>query len=310
MNAELITENPWSRITKAVKICNNRSFVAVAYFGKGGSEMLPLKVGSMLVVNASESAVTSGQTCPAELIKLYNQGVHIFSRDYLHSKIFVIGTKLFIGSTNVSSNSRMNLEEVLINTTDRTIIKAAKEYINSICDYELGIESLKRLDKIYKPPKFFGIKKPKSRNHSHKSHRGHQFHLFNLEMKDYTEEEEKQSNIGKKDAAKKRKIRARHTVEEFLWTKGFTSKTGDLAVQIVNESKFSYVSPPGTIIHIRKWRRGNKQKAFFYVEIPTSRRKNLIWVKKQLSAIESKKLNSSGRKDQDLSMKLQSFWKN
>jgi len=49
--------------------------MAVAYFGKGASRLLPLTAGSRLVVDASECAVASGQTCPADLIKLVARGV-------------------------------------------------------------------------------------------------------------------------------------------------------------------------------------------------------------------------------------------
>ena len=91
MAIKLITKKIWSTITKAVKLSKTKSIVAVAYFGQNGSSMLPIKKGSTLLVDASEKAVKSGQTCPDELLKLYQKGVHIYSLENLHAKLFVIG---------------------------------------------------------------------------------------------------------------------------------------------------------------------------------------------------------------------------
>lgn len=55
----------------------HRCAVAVAYFSEGASSLLPLAKGSRLVVNASERCVASGQTCPADLIKLVERGVAV-----------------------------------------------------------------------------------------------------------------------------------------------------------------------------------------------------------------------------------------
>jgi len=71
MSVKLITEGIWDEITLAVKKSKIKSFVAVAYFGQNGAEMLPLNEGSVLLVDASEKAVKSGQTSPNELLKLY-----------------------------------------------------------------------------------------------------------------------------------------------------------------------------------------------------------------------------------------------
>jgi response regulator of citrate/malate metabolism len=54
MAVTLITKNIWATLTKAAKLSKTKSMVAVAYFGQQGSSMLPLKKGSMLLVDASE----------------------------------------------------------------------------------------------------------------------------------------------------------------------------------------------------------------------------------------------------------------
>jgi predicted Fe-Mo cluster-binding NifX family protein len=51
-----------------------------------------------LVVNASVAAVTSGQTSPQALLALHRKGVRIYSNAQLHAKVYVFGSKAFIGS--------------------------------------------------------------------------------------------------------------------------------------------------------------------------------------------------------------------
>src|SRR6266853_4325440 len=118
MTVTLLTRRIWPTLTAAAKGSRARPTVAVAYLGQGAAKLLPLPNGSWLVVDASESAVKSGQTCPAELKKLLKRGVRIYSRKNLHAKIFVFGPKAFIGSANVSRNSASMLHEAVVAITD------------------------------------------------------------------------------------------------------------------------------------------------------------------------------------------------
>lgn len=74
MATTIITESPWETLTNRVKSSSRPCHVAVAYFGKGASKLLPLPPDSRLVVDASDGAVKSGQTCPDELLKLQRKG--------------------------------------------------------------------------------------------------------------------------------------------------------------------------------------------------------------------------------------------
>jgi hypothetical protein len=65
MTIALLTKNIWRTLTAATQT-RTKPAVAVAYFGQGAAGLLPLPSGSRLVVDASEGAVKSGQTCPAE----------------------------------------------------------------------------------------------------------------------------------------------------------------------------------------------------------------------------------------------------
>jgi hypothetical protein len=50
----LVTTAPWDRIQSLVNKQPGRCHVAVAYFGSGASKLLPLKTGSVLVIDMSE----------------------------------------------------------------------------------------------------------------------------------------------------------------------------------------------------------------------------------------------------------------
>ena len=102
---QLITETPWAALTRAVKKSPDKCQVAVAYFGQGASKLLPLRKGSVLVLNFSEGNIKSGAVCPAEVLILIKKGVEVHSVENLHAKVFVIGQSAYVGSTNVSKGS-------------------------------------------------------------------------------------------------------------------------------------------------------------------------------------------------------------
>ncbi len=91
MPTALLQHRLWERLTTAVMGARGKADVAVAYFGSDGGTLLPLRAGSRLVVDASESAVRSGQTHPEALLKLYRRGVAIYSKPGLHAKVFLVG---------------------------------------------------------------------------------------------------------------------------------------------------------------------------------------------------------------------------
>jgi len=309
MAITLITKNIWSTITKAAKLSKTKSMVAVAYFGQQGSSMLPLKKGSTLLIDASEKAVKSGQTCPEELLKLYYNGVHIYSLENLHAKLFVIGKELFIGSTNVSGNSSKLLQEAIVKTNDKQAIEDAKNFIEShTSKIEMGEEQLTRLQKLYCPPKFTGVKLQSQKRKS-TSIISSSFIVYKLENVTWTEKENEEADKGREIAKSNRINKSRHKLDEFKWVGNLVAKKGDTILQIIDEGNKVYVSPPGTLIHMRKWYNGKKTTNFCYVEIPNKRRKNINVLKKQFNAKTFNLINRNGRKNKSLAEDLISLWK-
>lgn len=308
MKSQLITKNIWQMISAVAKRARTTSHIAVGYFGQGGAKMLPLSRGSVVVVDASEIAVKSGQTCPAELLKLYNKGVRIFSSPNLHAKVYVLGSSLFIGSANVSGRSRDVLTEVVFTTNDRNSVREAKEFVKSLCSIELGPERLKALQKIYRPPLILG-RSPKSMKISESERENiSRLHVFNLCMYRYTDEEERQAAIGRREAGKKRINKKRHTVKQIHWPGKFSAQEGDAILQIMEERNEIYVSPPGTLISIRKCNEDNKSYSFLYVETPEGNRKNLKWVMKHIPKKDRNALKRNGRLSKHLAERIFQLW--
>lgn len=302
MTTELLTNDIWSHLTKTSKSNRKKSIVAVAYFSKGASKILPLLEGSSLLVDASKKAVTSGQTHPNDLLELYYKGVKIYSKQWLHAKMFVFGNSLYIGSTNASKNSA-KLVEAVLKTTDKKIVNEAKKFIKSFCQMELGEEQLKKLQEDYEEPRFEA-----PRSNANKTKRNFEnpssFYIYHLKFINYSKEELEQSVKGKEEAKEKRLIKARHQVDEFVWTGKFLPKEGDIIMQITDEDSNLYASPPGVVIHKRQW----KNNTMCYVEIPSKRRKNLKRLKKRLNNDDKKLLLRSGKRNSEFTEKLKSIW--
>ena len=279
MSTRLLTQDVWAHLARSAARFKKPSFVAVAYFGKGGADLLPLKRGSTLVVDASEEAVRSGQTSPEELLRLYKNGVRIHSVRGLHAKVYVIGKEVFIGSANVSRNSRDNLREVLILSRDESLLRAAKAFVRSLMTVELGENELDRLKKIYAKR----AREPRG-GKSPRRNKGPRVFVSQFTFNDTPKGEEANYEKGVKAARKHLSKTSRHQMESYHRRKGYSWswKRGDLLVPIEMDSNWrpKRIYSIERVIHKRD---GHKHR-FFYVEAeedaPTSK---FTTAQKQLS---------------------------
>jgi len=303
LTTTLITNQIWNHLTTATRRNKSKSIVAVAYFSEGASKLLPLSEGSLLLIDASEKAVKSGQTHPNDLLELYNMGVKIYSKEWLHAKMFVLGNTLYIGSTNASKHSS-KLVEAILKTSDKKTIQEAKAFINSYCKLEMGEEQLKRLQKKYRKPKFIGAKENNKKSPEKRFQSSTAFYVYHLKYEDYSKDERIQSAKGKEEVKNKRLRKTRHKVDEFLWTGKFPPKKGDIIMQVTDNGDNAYVSPPGTVIHQRRW----KNKTMCYLEVATKRRKSLKYFKKHLSGKDRKLIDRSGKRNNNFVEAVNSIW--
>jgi len=240
VTAIFLSSAVWRTIRKAIRT-SPVSHVAVAYFGRGGSRRLPLERGSILVVDASELAVKSGQTCPAELLKLYRRGVQIYSREFLHAKVFVAGKTAFVGSANVSSHSENVLMEAMVATSDHRVVAESRRFVLGLRDIPLGPESLSDLAKMYRPPANPAGGTPRNR-------RGGMPRLKLVSFEDREVTTAEQKDLTRTRRAYGRPTRG-HVLLDIAWDRAFPAHRGEAVVLVVKEQVGPpLVYPPGLVV--------------------------------------------------------------
>ena len=130
---------PWERITKRVKAAKGRAkpaerrvLAAIAYVGVAAPRLLPLKRGDILVCDAEPWRVRAGSTSAHALETFFNRGVRIYSHRELHAKVVVLHRRAFVGSSNASTNSRDNLDEATLETTDTAAVRDARNFVEAM----------------------------------------------------------------------------------------------------------------------------------------------------------------------------------
>ncbi len=311
MTTKFLSQDIWPEITKAVRETKKPCFVAVAYFGAGSSSRLPLSMDSRLVVNASEGAVKSGQTCPEDLLKLVQRGVMVYCVPNLHAKVFIVGRMAYIGSNNVSNNSASMLMEAAVRTTDPSVVSSARTFVKGLCLNELTPEILKQLSTLYQPPKFPPANKTKGKMEGTSSRPAlPRFLLAQLVEGDWSQREQEIYEAGLPEARKHRKHPRSWIMDKFPWYGKGTFEKGDSVLQVTENSDGKIlVTPPGKVIHVMpKEYVGNKLVSFVYIERPERRRRRIDTLAKAIGCDE-KKLRQNGLiRDRSLAQQLLNTW--
>jgi hypothetical protein len=268
MSTVFVTQDIWPELSKAVGRAKKRCIVAVAYFGAGASRLLPLEKGSRLVVDASERAVASGQTCPADLLKLVKRGVAVCSVPNLHAKVFVLGKTAYVGSTNVSSRSASQLVEAVLRTTEPDAVQAARKFVEDHCLHELTPEVLKHLSKLYRPPLIPGGKsKQSSVPDSAKRPTLPRLFLAQLRLIEWSDRDQALHDAGLVVARKRRKHPRTFELTSFRVAGRCRYEPGDVVIQVTDEGAGKVlVSPPANVLHIRRRQDAKGHVAFVYLE--------------------------------------------
>ncbi len=277
MSTELLTRDIWPHLTKESRASRHRCAVAVAYFGQGASRLLPLAKGSRLVVDASERSVGSGQTCPADLIRLVQRGVAVYSVPNLHAKVFVLGRAAYIGSANVSSRAASHLVEAVIRTTESKTVRAARQFVREQCVHELTPTVLRRLARLWRPPDFpAGQSFERRGSISAKRPALPRLLIAQLYLEDYSEQEQALHDAAVPVAEKRRKHPRSFELDAFLHIGKCPYRRDDVVVQVTDQGNRSYlVTPPGNVLHVRTKRVGTKLLSVVCLERPAGRRRQL-----------------------------------
>lgn len=297
MSARLLHEQPLKEVRRAVRRSKRPALAAVAYFGKHGGTLLPLKRGSRLVVDASEHAVKSGQTHPNSLLALQQAGVRVYSASHLHAKVVVVGNRAFVGSANVSRRSESVLLEAVLETTAPAAVREAREFIRDLCLEPLGPERLRELQAVYQPPRLVGGSGPSKRGARFSGRRTlSRMWLVNLVRADWTEEEQRVHDSGLETARSRRQHARTWTLDSFRWHSRAPYLKGDRVVQLVRERDGrTMIHPPGVVLDARRFELGRTRKSFVYLELPPVRRKSLNLLARQIGYGAKKRLMRGGR---------------
>lgn len=124
---ELLTAGLWPRLRKLAKRAHKKS-AAVAYVTD--DRYVIFENGDVLVTDASDEAIKSGQTSAALLKAAFKRKAQIVSITGLHSKVYVFDKYAVIGSANLSKESEKRTEAALL-TDQPTVVSAARLLIDT-----------------------------------------------------------------------------------------------------------------------------------------------------------------------------------
>lgn len=143
---QLVFENVWQELLKHWTA--GPRFVAAAYFSE--SDGLNFSPNDVLVVDASDGSIRSGQTCAKALRLAVAEGARVYSHPDLHAKIYVLGQRVFVGSANASRNARENLIECMGMSDEPHSVAAAIAFIDglSIDADRVDEEFLRRIESL------------------------------------------------------------------------------------------------------------------------------------------------------------------
>lgn len=106
--------------------------------------------GDTLVVDASDASIAGARTSVNVLKAAYKKGAKLYSCDTLHGKVIVFDHEAYIGSANISKNSKSTLDEVGVISDHPTIMAGAIQLIDALVKQSTVIDSefIERASKI------------------------------------------------------------------------------------------------------------------------------------------------------------------
>lgn len=160
----------WPEIERLAKNSKNIK-AAVAYVSDDSS--ISFGKGDVLVVDASDSSISGARTSAKVLASAFKKGAKLYSCETLHGKIIVFDQEAYIGSANISKNSKNILDEVGVISDHPSImagaiqviddlIKQSREIDNSFIQKALKIKVIKDTSSLKKRAKKIKIEKPRS----------------------------------------------------------------------------------------------------------------------------------------------------
>lgn len=273
----------WQALPARIKLARHVD-AAIAYLGRGGAKLLPLRRGDRLVVDMSPGTVRAGGTDPHEIESLVQRGVRVFTRKNLHAKVVLADSAVIAGSANVSTNSFRFLDEAAILTEAPAVVRRAKEFIDRLCTEPVRPEYLKKCKRIYRPPKFHfaGNGRPVTKGPERVRHA--KLWLVSLVEGSIPDDEVERYEKSERKAAKLVKDKKRFETDSFWWPRKTKMadelEMGDWIIRCLRQEDGTVrVYPPGQFLLLDSYvrdRRTGKMRFVYHLEVP-ARGQSYTW---------------------------------
>ena len=125
----VVSDGLWADIKK-LRAKNKPVFAAVAYVTSDSH--LKFGRGDVLVCDASDQAIGSGQTTAAVLEAAVGRGAQVYSSPGLHAKVLVLGRVAVVGSANMSASSASTLDEAALITDDARAVVGVRVLVEKL----------------------------------------------------------------------------------------------------------------------------------------------------------------------------------
>ncbi|MGU3587462.1 phosphatidylserine/phosphatidylglycerophosphate/cardiolipin synthase family protein [Rhodococcus sp. C26F] len=132
MGTTLHAPHPWPHITATLRGPGPHR-VAIAYLDHTAPDLLPLRAGDQLIVNAARPAVRAHVTSPTALAHFLDAGVRVLSTPNLHTGLILTSDRVIVGPASASISSTVADETALI-TDDPDAIAAAHAFLDGLED--------------------------------------------------------------------------------------------------------------------------------------------------------------------------------
>jgi len=163
------SDDLWAQLDK---LANKATSIKAAVAYVSDDSCISFGNDDVLVVDASDASIAGGRTS-AKLLKVaYRKGAKLYSCDTLHGKVIAFDHYAYIGSANISNNSREHLDEIGIITDHPAVMAGAIQIINDLIGQSVEINEkfinaickikVKQKSSLRKEPRNIRIKKPVS----------------------------------------------------------------------------------------------------------------------------------------------------
>jgi hypothetical protein len=126
----VISDGLWEELKKLGH--KRQKFAAIAY--ATSDRDLKFGKGDVLVCDASDPAIRSGQTSVAVLRSAVRRGAAVRSSPGLHAKALVLGRVAVVGSANMSEASTSDLVEAAVITDDARAVAGVRVLVQELVD--------------------------------------------------------------------------------------------------------------------------------------------------------------------------------